>query len=351
MPINDIFLFSDMIPQILSHAFAAVALLALIISIDLLFNFKRPLILKLLLISISFCIFTLNLSLLLNLHYFITEISRILLLISGFNLISILYAHKIKREVVYLSLILFFLFIILLNGDNYETIHHVEAMRWPMRILRIIMLVISMYLFTKQHIQLFKSLNDKNIYSAKIKKWTSLTILIIVAGILNNIASIFLTGQHYVIRSNSLIIHMSICIFLLYRPAFLNRTELSIMLGKSFRKRIEDAVTADNFIFEFYTSSYFVNNDASLDELAKKLQVGKDALSEYIYETTKMNFSDLVNKSRIDYFTTLIESNKYNDYTIDALSELSGFGTRQSLYRNFKKFHGGNPSDLIRAKS
>jgi AraC-like DNA-binding protein len=198
---------------------------------------------------------------------------------------------------------------------------------------------------------LFKSLNDKSIYSIKIKKWTGLTILILGAGILNNFASIFLTGQDYVIRSNSLIIHMSICIFLFYRPAFLNRTELSIMLGKSFRKKVEDVIVADNFIFEFYTSSYFVNKDAFLDELAKKLQVGKVELSEYIYETTKISFSDLVNKSRIGYFITLIESNKYNDYTIEALSELSGFGTRQSLYRNFKKFHGGNPSDLIRAKS
>ena len=340
-----------MFDQILSHAYAAVAFLALIISIDLLLNFKRPLILKLLLISISFCLFTLNLSLLLNLHYFITEISRIILLISGFNLISILYAHKLKKEVVYLSLILFFLFIILLNADNYKTLHHLEAMNWPIKILKIIILGISMYLFTKQHLQLFKSLNDKNIYSAKIKKWTSLTILIIAAGIFNNIASTFLTGQHYIIRSNSLIIHLSACIFLFYRPAFLNRTELSIMLGKSFRKHVEEVLASDNFIFEFYTSSYFVNNNASLDELAKKLQVGKDGLSEYIYETTKMSFSDLVNKSRVDYFITLIESNKYNDYTIDALSELSGFGTRQSLHRNFKKFHGGNPSDLLRAKA
>jgi len=340
-----------MIPQILSHAYASVTFLAFIISVDLLLNFKRPLTLKLLLFSISFCIFTLNLSLLLDLHYFITEISRIILIISSVNLLNILYAHKIKKGIVYLSLILFFLVIIALIGDNYVTTHHLEHLRWSINIIRIIILLICLYLFTKQHIQLFKSLNDRSIYPSKIKKWTRLTILILGAGVLNNFASIFLTGQHYLIRSNSLIIHMSICIFLFYRPAFLNRTELNIMLGKSFRKKIEDSVTADNFIFEFHTSSYFINKEASLEELAKKLQIGKDELSAYIYETTKMSFSDLVNKSRVDYFITLIESNKYNDYTIDALSELSGFGTRQSLHRNFKKFHGGNPSDLLRAKS
>jgi YesN/AraC family two-component response regulator len=61
-----------------------------------------------------------------------------------------------------------------------------------------------------------------------------------------------------------------------------------------------------------------------------------------------MNFSDLINKSRIDYFINLIKSQKYKDYTIDALSEMTGFGTRQTLYRNFKKFHGGKPTDLFR---
>jgi AraC-like DNA-binding protein len=61
-----------------------------------------------------------------------------------------------------------------------------------------------------------------------------------------------------------------------------------------------------------------------------------------------MTFSDLVNKSRVEYFITLAQSQEYDETTIDNLAEISGFGSRQTLYRNFKKFHGGTPSDLLR---
>jgi AraC-like DNA-binding protein len=338
-----------MITQILSHAFAAISAFALIISVEVAINFKKPMILKLLFFSISINIFILNLSQLLNLHYFITEISRALLAISSFNLISILYAHKLKKDVLYLSLIFFILVVLLLSSDYYETLHQLKNLRLIVRVGRILLLIISLYLFAKQHLQLFKSLNEKSFYSGKIKKWTKFTILFFTIAIINNFASIFLSSENLVVRSVSVSLHLSICIFILYRPSFLNRTELSIKLGKTLRKNINNAVQADNFIFLFYTSSYFINRNASLEDLAMKLQVGTQTLSSFIYETTQLNFSDLINKSRVDYFITLVQSRQFDNYTIDTLSEIAGFGSRQNLYRNFKKFHGGIPSDLIRA--
>jgi len=39
---------------------------------------------------------------------------------------------------------------------------------------------------------------------------------------------------------------------------------------------------------------------------------------------------------------------KYKSYTLEELSEKSGFGSRSSMNRAFKKFHGGSPSDLMK---
>lgn len=61
-----------------------------------------------------------------------------------------------------------------------------------------------------------------------------------------------------------------------------------------------------------------------------------------------MTFIDLINKNRVLHFVDLIKSGKYNNYTIEALSQLSGFGSRVHLHHNFKKFHGGKPSDLMK---
>jgi AraC-like DNA-binding protein len=338
-----------MINQILSHAYAAIALLAMIISVDLVLNFKKPLNLKVLFFLMSSSIFTLYLSRLLDLHYFVTEISRTLIMLSGINIISVLYSHKLKKDILYLSYTFFVFVIFLLLGNYYAEMHHNTRLNWVVRILRALILMISLYLFVKQHMNLFRSLKENTYYSLKVKKWTSVTILIFTVGLLNNFASIFLESQVQTTRSIAILVHLSICLFLLYRPTFLNRTELNLTLGNTFRKKIGDEVNSEDFISEFYSKTFFIKKDASLEELAKKLHIGPHTLNSFIYETTKMNFSDLVNKSRVDYFITLVESQEYSDYTIDALSELTGFGTRQTLYRNFKKFHGGNPSDLFRS--
>jgi YesN/AraC family two-component response regulator len=60
-----------------------------------------------------------------------------------------------------------------------------------------------------------------------------------------------------------------------------------------------------------------------------------------------MTFIELINKNRIDYFVTLVVNGNHKTYSIEGLAEMSGFGSRHSLYRNFKKYHGGSPSDFI----
>lgn len=338
-----------MIEQILSHGYAAVSLLALIIFIDIAINFKKPITLKVFLLILAFSIFMLNVVRLFELHYFLAEVARTSIMIAGINTISLLLSHKLKKDIAYLSLFLFLFIIFLLLGNYYSEIHNNLIVIWSVRFFRIVALIISAYLFLKLYKSLFQSLNENTFYSLKIKKWTRLTILFFTVGVVNNFASIFWESGVNVFRSVALIIHLSLCIFLIYRPSFLNRTELSLTLGKAFRKKTEDDVNVEDFIAEFYTKAYFLNKNANIDEFSKKINIAPQLVNAYIFESTNLNFSDLVNKSRVDYFVTLIKSQEYKDYTIDALSELTGFGTRQTLYRNFKKFHGGNPSDLLRS--
>jgi YesN/AraC family two-component response regulator len=57
--------------------------------------------------------------------------------------------------------------------------------------------------------------------------------------------------------------------------------------------------------------------------------------------------NEIINKNRVDYFIELVRSPKYNQYSIDALAKEAGFNSRHHLYKPFKKFHGGTPSDFI----
>jgi YesN/AraC family two-component response regulator len=75
---------------------------------------------------------------------------------------------------------------------------------------------------------------------------------------------------------------------------------------------------------------------------SKKYKVCIIALFNY-----SMSFEELLNKSRVDYFVEIIKEPKYKNFTVEALALEVGFGSRQRFYQPFKKYHGGNPSDLI----
>ncbi len=126
---------------------------------------------------------------------------------------------------------------------------------------------------------------------------------------------------------------------------------MKISLGDNFKRESEFAVNELDFINEFFTNVYFTNNEISLETMAKKMNVGTNDLYKFIYYKYSMTFNDLVNKNRVDYFIELINNPKYLNFTIDALAKEAGFSSRQHLYKPFKKFHGGNPSDLIDTRS
>jgi AraC-like DNA-binding protein len=189
----------------------------------------------------------------------------------------------------------------------------------------------------------------QNIYFDKIKRWTK---TLVFYWIFITIAFLFLhffelpEFLFYMLSFSSFIV---LQMFVFYRPTFLNRSSLKISLGKRFNKDENYAISQLEFINEFYTKLYFVQQDASLENLAAILKISSNDLYKFIYYKYSMTFNDLVNKNRVDYFIDIIHDTKYINYTIDALAKEAGFSSRQHLYKPFKKFHGGNPSDIMDA--
>ena len=140
--------------------------------------------------------------------------------------------------------------------------------------------------------------------------------------------------------------YLLILLFILFRPKFLNRAGLKIILSKAFNRNEQTHNINTDFEFQFYTKCYYLQAKATLEEFGKMINLTPDLLNKYIYQNYSTTFNDLVNKARVDYFVALVYDGKHTNLTIEALARLSGFGSRQSLYTKFKKFHGGNPSEL-----
>jgi AraC-like DNA-binding protein len=331
-----------------SHLYFANALIALVLLFELVINFKKPLTLKLLFLGFIGSIFIHNLAYLLSLDFIIREICRVLIILIGIHIIYLLNDFKLNKNLIVLTLFSLILFVFNLVTAKLIQPVNGDLLFWVRRINRILnsLGILALFIITFQ--KMFTSLDEKNQYSKKIKKWTKITITLVIIAILNNLSIVLFPSGVFVSKIISSLIQLTCCILLVFRPPFLNRTELSISLGKGFRKTLEDEVNTDEFIKEFFTNTYYANKEITVDDFALKLKVPTKTLNDFIYETTKMNFTDLVNKNRVEFYINLVSNKDHQQYSVEGLAELAGFGSRQSLYRNFKKFHGGSPSDLIR---
>lgn len=353
--------------ELVSKLYFSIFVFSLIVFLDLLIKFKRPIIIKVLLglITLSSGIFSLIQTLSINIYWFIfvSSILKGTISLSIVYLFTILYIPENKKwanlsfiiYIVYEFVLFYFLYnspnTLIQNKSEPFLLAIITKFKLPLylNLFRIAVTIIILGNVIYLCYTILINQTYQNIYFDKIKKWTK---TLVFHWIFITIAFLFLhffelpAFLFYMLSFSSFIV---LQMFVFYRPTFLNRSSLKISLGKSFNKDENYAISQLEFINEFYTKLYFVQQDASLENLAAILKISSNDLYKFIYYKYSMTFNDLVNKNRVDYFIDIIHDAKYINYTIDALSKEAGFSSRQHLYKPFKKFHGGNPSDIMDA--
>lgn len=88
-------------------------------------------------------------------------------------------------------------------------------------------------------------------------------------------------------------------------------------------------------------------NDLSIDDLASKLDIHPNYLSQVINEREKKNFYDFVNQYRVEEFKKLAADPKNRNLTLLALAFECGFNSKSSFNRYFKKATGQTPSEFF----
>ncbi len=188
----------------------------------------------------------------------------------------------------------------------------------------------------------------KNIYFKKVQFWTFCFFMVIFMQLILILLNTFLEiPNHFKIFVKTLF-GLVLLLIILYRPSFINKNGSKISLGFLFNKNdfIID-INGIDFNFHFFTNFYYKSKTANIVEFSNVMGVNKEVMFNYIYFTYSMSFDELINKSRVEYFVDIIKEPKYKNYTVEALAMEVGFSSRQRFYQPFKKYHGGNPSDLI----
>ncbi len=89
----------------------------------------------------------------------------------------------------------------------------------------------------------------------------------------------------------------------------------------------------------------YKKSDLSIADLASRLGVHPNYLSQIINQKEKKNFYDFVNSYRFEEFKRLIAQQKNRQYTLLSLALDCGFTSKSSFNRYFKKATGKSPSE------
>jgi AraC-like DNA-binding protein len=96
-------------------------------------------------------------------------------------------------------------------------------------------------------------------------------------------------------------------------------------------------------------SALHKNAELSIDDLAAKLDVHPNYLSQVINQKEKKNFYDFVNTYRVEEFKRLIAMPRNQHLTLLSVAFDCGFNSKSSFNRYFKKATGQTPSEYFTA--
>lgn len=344
----------------------SVLILSIIAFIDILITIKRPIFKKINYLFIISLIFIFNFIIYMNFSSgFLFIIIPFLNSLIGSNLIilfNLMLVDKVYKWVkinLSISIALSFLFSYILYTHreiysfyNNEMISfyilpeffYLKILRYSFKMIILITFIIIFY-------KLYHTTNSNNQYTDAIKKWGLRFIYLIFIITVNfgifNLINHTLNGIE-LLKLNLVITSYFLLLNFIYKPSFFKFQTFNYNKLTAFNKTTSILINDRNFTTPFFTHHFYLNKDANLERFCKENDIEeKEDFHDLIIIKFKMSFNNLINKYRVLYFLDLVKSNKYKNYSIDALAQESGFNSRHHLYKPFKKFHGGTPSDFI----
>jgi AraC-like DNA-binding protein len=90
----------------------------------------------------------------------------------------------------------------------------------------------------------------------------------------------------------------------------------------------------------------FINSNLTVNEVAQKMGIPRQHLSEVLNVHLKSNFQDYINKCRAEAFVDCLKNKQFENYTIMGIANEVGFKSKSSFNTTFKKIYGVTPSQF-----
>lgn len=129
-----------------------------------------------------------------------------------------------------------------------------------------------------------------------------------------------------------------------------NEQPKNLILKKYSKSRLDKetieryAITLRNYMKDHKP---YLDPDLNLLQLAKAINLSTNDLSQVINEYYKMNFYDFINRDRVETVKGAISNGEIKTKTLLGIAFDSGFNSKASFNRAFKKMTGQTPSEYI----
>jgi len=151
-------------------------------------------------------------------------------------------------------------------------------------------------------------------------------------------------GDHYIFIFHTLVVTFT-SIVLLSESQFFEKSWIADKYETSRFNTPQISMKAIKAFVE--KDAFYLQNSASLKDLASALQVAPNYVSQVINTSTGLNFNDFINQYRIEISKTRLIDPKYDHLTIEAIGNSVGFRSKSAFYSAFKKHVTMSPKAFV----
>ncbi|MET0946173.1 MAG: helix-turn-helix domain-containing protein [Flavobacterium sp.] len=123
------------------------------------------------------------------------------------------------------------------------------------------------------------------------------------------------------------------------------------IVDNSTLQEYREPITADNLYFqklEFLCKEQHIYTDSTLnrEKVAEKLGISAGYVSQIVNTITGDNFANYINNYRVEAVKEMISNSEYENYNLLTMGLESGFTSKTTFYKAFKKVTGQTPNEF-----
>lgn len=139
----------------------------------------------------------------------------------------------------------------------------------------------------------------------------------------------------------SIVIWMHICYFIYRHESVIKELSEPIIPEESVAVSEDNVIGLSERILNLFDKELiYLNPKLSLSDVAAMVNSNRTYVSRFFNDNHGKTFFEFVNEYRVKYAMTLL---KTSDEKLDVIAEQSGFNSRQSFHRVFRKMTGQSP--------